>query len=121
MSGFDGLTFSELRKANVDRCETSFHPVNEWNPLEWAGALCGEAGELANICKKMVRQGKRMGDQKSEEYIPAAAEELADVVIYADLLAARLGISLSEAVSKKFNKVSQKLGVNVVLMETDSA
>lgn len=40
-------------------------------------------------------------------------KELADVVIYADLLAARLGISLGDAVRKKFNEVSERVGSDV--------
>lgn len=37
----------------------------------------------------------------------AFADELADVIIYADLIAARLGIDLGDAVRRKFNEVSE--------------
>ena len=38
------------------------------------------------------------------------ADELADVVIYLDILAAQLGIDLGDAVMKKWNKTSEKVG-----------
>jgi hypothetical protein len=27
----------------------------QWSGLEWAGAMCGEAGEAANVAKKLRR------------------------------------------------------------------
>ena len=52
------MTFAELRAANVDeRLRELFHPLEDWNALEWAGAMCGEAGEAANLCKKLRRRG----------------------------------------------------------------
>jgi len=106
------LTFDQLREQNVARCEEVFHKLNRWNHLEWAGAMCGEAGEHANLAKKL----KRLDEADKEKDSPAlraklaaaAVEELADVVIYADLCAARLGMSLGQAVVRKFNKVSRK-------------
>lgn len=98
------LTFDALRRANVERCERSFrHPLTDWSPLEWAGAAAGEMGEAANLCKKL-RRG---------EPIPAAeiGKEIADVVIYLDLLAASLGIDLGYTVAAKFNEVSVRRGV----------
>lgn len=94
------LTFAALRAANVKRCHECFHPLPDWSPLEWAGAMAGEAGEAANLCKKVRRL---------EEVDPAKiGEEIADTIIYADLLAARLGINLEDAVRRKFNAVSRR-------------
>ena len=100
------LTFNGLRKANVVRCESVFHLLNCWSPSEWACALAGEAGETCNAVKTLNR-----GDGTVE----AIAAELADTVIYADLLAARLGIDLGAAVRAKFNEVSEKRGSTVRL------
>jgi hypothetical protein len=69
---------------------------------DWACALAGETGEACNLIKKL-----RRGDAIDTEDI---GKELADVVIYADLLAARLGIDLGEAVVQKFNEVSDRYG-----------
>lgn len=92
------LTFDWLRAANVERCEAVFHRLHEWSPTDWATAAAGEIGELCNLIKKM-----RRGETIDEERV---ASELADCVIYLDLLAARLDIDLGEAVRDKFNRVS---------------
>lgn len=106
-----GLDFSTLRAANVGRCEESFHPLNDWSLPDWATALAGEVGEVCNIVKKLRRVGEaeRVGGGTTpirEELMAKLADELADVVIYADLLAARAGIDLGVAVREKFNLVS---------------
>ncbi len=51
-----GLLFAALRRLNVERVPFFGHTLEGWNPLEWAGALCGEAGEAANIAKKLRRR-----------------------------------------------------------------
>ena len=92
---------ARLREMNVDRCEKSFgHGVDGWNVLEWAGAVCGEAGELANLCKKVRRGDSIMAAEQK------VADEIADCVIYLDLLAAKLDIDLEAAIASKFNRVS---------------
>lgn len=103
----EGLSFDALRAANVKRCEDVFHPLDSWSPQDWACAMAGETGEACNLVKKM-RRG---------EAIPpgSLADELADIVTYADLLAARVGIDLGEAVRRKFNAVSEKRGSEVRL------
>jgi NTP pyrophosphatase (non-canonical NTP hydrolase) len=101
------LTFEELREQNVDRCAAVFHPLAHWSPTDWGCALAGEVGELCNLLKK-ERRGEGLD-------VIAAADELADVVIYADLLAARLGINLSGAVVRKFNEVSRRRGSEILL------
>lgn len=110
----DQLTFAGLREANVRRWEAVFHPVIAWNPAEWGCALTDEAGEAANVCKKVIRgdydrpggNGVWDMDRAREDL----AKELADVVTYADLLAARMGIDLGKAVRDKFDEVSARRG-----------
>lgn len=107
--GYDGvseavrapLTFEALRKANLQRCPEAFHEVDDWTPTDWATAMAGECGEACNLIKKM-----RRGEDVPKEKV---AKELADMVTYADLLAARLRIDLGEAVRAKFNEVSDRL------------
>lgn len=106
------LTFQNLREANVNRCEQVFHPLNSWSPTDWATALAGECGEACNFVKKLRRLDDGGGNdivKTKEEYIADIGEELADAVIYADLLAARLGINLESEIISKFNKVSDKM------------
>lgn len=81
--------------------------MNDWSPVDWTNALAGEAGEACNESKKLKRQDTRRDSSVSvEERTRRLAEELADVVIYADLAAARLGVDLGEAIRTKFNKTS---------------
>ena len=125
------LSFQELRVANLERCNTVFHPVlgiDEWGSSDWAVALAGEVGEACDVVKKMRRKQGAVGrttdlvhgrakDWDSEDMKNALAQELADVIIYADLLAARNGIDLGAAVIHKFNLVSGKVDSDVLLDE----
>lgn len=101
------LTFEELSVTNRRRCEDVSHPLDSWSPTDWATAMAGECGEACNLIKKLRR---------GEEVLPEViGDELADMVIYADLLAQRLGIDLGEAVRAKFNAVSRRRGSGVFL------
>ncbi len=103
------LTFDRLRSANTERCITSYQPIDDWSPNDWLGCLTGEVGELAHLLKEA-----RRGNAVKQEDI---ADELADVAIYLDLLAARLKIDLGKAVARKFNRTSLEVGSNVTLPE----
>ena len=50
------LTIRELQKISEKRTKR-WHPggLEEWSPLEWAGAMAGEAGEACNAAKKLKR------------------------------------------------------------------
>ncbi len=95
-----GFRFSQLREANVLRCEKHFHKLNDWSATDWACALAGEVGELCNFIKK-ARRGQKV---PKEEF----AKEIADVQMYLDLLAASMDIDLADCVIKKFNEVSDR-------------
>lgn len=127
------MILKALRIANVKRCEQVFHSLNNWTPTDWATAMAGECGEACNIVKKMRRIGatpeivnahykywtdrnKALLDYKEySEYVNKLADEIADTIIYADLLAARMGIDLEQAIRNKFNEVSEKRGSSVFL------
>ena len=108
------MTYADLRAVNVTRCERWHGPGSDpWSLADWSNALCGEAGELANVIKKIRRQetgAVNQGDPSMAALKAAAGLELADVVIYADLLAHQLGVDLETVVKAKFNKVSEKYG-----------
>lgn len=110
----NSLTFSILRSTNVARCEEVFHRLRDWTLTDWGCALAGEAGEACNIIKKL-RRGDAVYGEDGALGQKALADELADVVIYCDLLAARAGIDLGKAVVAKFNEVSLKRGATNVL------
>jgi NTP pyrophosphatase (non-canonical NTP hydrolase) len=110
------LTFLRLSEENVHRAcrwHPGFPTDDTWNGADWSNAMCGEAGEAANVVKKLRRHetghhGALDGDEA--ELRNALADELADVVIYADLLAEKYDISLADAIVRKFNVVSERQG-----------
>lgn len=111
----DGLTFNTLRRGNLERLPEFRNQHGKithieddgsgWSDAEWLEAVVGELGEYANLKKK-----ERRGDIKGVAAQQAFADELADVVIYLDILAYRLGIDLGDAVMKKWNVTSKKIG-----------
>lgn len=88
-------------------------------PTDWACAMAGEAGETCNAVKKLRRLesgGNTAKDPQTEaEHVAQIANEIADTIIYCDLLAARLGIDLGEAVREKFNIVSIRMKSTILL------
>ena len=69
------------------------------DPTLFLLALQEELGEVARL---FVRQGRKNAPS-TEEY----EFELADLLIYAAILAEGLGIELESAIREKFNKVSK--------------
>jgi len=104
----DPKPHATLRSANLAR-------QAEWDTdgqitLSYRGnELAGEVGEACNLIKKLERE--RMGIAGSRASVEHLAEELADVIICADLIAMQLGIDLQAAVATKFNKTSEKVGL----------
>lgn len=81
-----------------------------WGPLKnedkvrfLALALCGEAGEFANLIKKDWR-----GDDGIPQRRAKMIEELADVANYAFMLAEALGVDLPQAMLNKLHEVEQR-------------
>ena len=112
----EGKTFP-LRQANIER-------QKEWDvdnqvTIEYRGnELAGECGEACNIIKKIARE--RMGIRGTREGDKGdwLDEELADIIICADLIAMMRGIDLlgeNGAVVKKFNATSEKCGLKTRL------
>ena len=100
----DPLTFQRLRETNVRRCREAFKRcLSDWSLAEWSNAMAGECGEACNLTKKMLR-----GDKGGKRDIKELGKEIADVVVYADLLAAAAGIDLEKAIIEKFNEVSDR-------------
>lgn len=102
-----------LRRANEAR-------QKEWDKdskitLSYRGnELAGEVGEACNIIKKIERE--RLGLPGSRATKDQLAEELADVIICADLIAMDAGIDLMRrAVPAKFNATSRKVGLDTRL------
>lgn len=110
------LSFAKLRSVNAarEREWEAGQPNGEgFSMLFLSNAMGGEAGEAQNVVKKLERE--RLGYAGSRATVADLGEELADVVIYADLLARKAGIDLGAAIIKKFNETSDKLGFETKL------
>lgn len=93
----------------------------EWSGADWSNAMCGEAGEAANVVKKIrrhetgIRGGPRMRERPPdprdrEALIRVLGAELADTFLYLDLLCDYYDIDLQQAIVGKFNRVSDEMG-----------
>jgi NTP pyrophosphatase (non-canonical NTP hydrolase) len=114
----DQLTIRQLQRINTIRA-ARWHAdgLAEWTPMEWAGAMAGEAGEAVNAAKKLRRlekPGTKNPDSRgvftAEEYKLQIGKEAADTVIYAALLCERIGIELQESIQQVFNAKSEECG-----------
>lgn len=106
------LTFDALRAANAQR-QAAWDPEHKITLAHQGNEMAGEAGEACNVIKKLERA--RLGLRGSTDTIEHLAEELADVVICADLIALSAGIDLDPAIRMKFNATSRKVGLEVYL------
>ena len=107
-----GINFDDLRSANIHR-HKEWDTDNRIGLVYRSNEMGGEAGEVMNVCKKIERE--RLGIRGSRDTIEHLAEELADVIICCDLIAAHEGIALSQAVKDKFNKTSVSVGLKTRL------
>ena len=114
------MKINELHATNIERCNR-WHPggIVKWSPLEWAGAMCGEAGEAANAAKKLKRIESKLQNinapRRSLIDVDAAeekvAEECADTILYALILMAREGVIDPEhVIAEVFNRKSEEYG-----------
>lgn len=112
----NGLTFNDLRQANIARLERTekFAKCRTWTRAQWLQALVGELGELANYLKKIDR-----GDYTLQEKHDDVKKELADCQIYLDLLAHVCDVNLGDATIDKFNEVSRRVSADVWLVKGD--
>lgn len=124
------LDLAELCERNVARMHRWHDGGEDWTGADWSNAMCGEAGEAANVVKKLRRietglwdeqkypgdsihsQGiaKLKGEIARAELIDKLADECADVLCYLGLLADHYGIDLAAATVAKFNRVSEAQG-----------
>lgn len=86
-----------VRRANTKGTLVSHNETARFLAL----ALCGEAGELANLMKKEWR-----GDFIPQQEI---ADEMADIRIYLEHLAWMMGVDLDNACQNKLIVVQQRL------------
>lgn len=109
----DGMTtHPTLRSANIAR-QNEWDQDNQISAAYRGNELAGEVGEACNVIKKLERE--RLGILGSRATVGELADELADVLICADLVAMHYGIDLEAAVARKFNATSEKVGLQTRL------
>lgn len=95
------LTFDSYQKQAK---ETAIYPKSA-GVMYPALGLTGEAGEVANKVKKIVRDGYEKSPADWREQI---ASELGDVLWYCAALASDLGLSLGKIATENANKLSSR-------------
>lgn len=120
MEGTGELTFRQLSTANLSRVRR-WHPsgLSEWSPLEWAGAMAGEAGEACNAAKKLKRIDGELANINLEEgrsltnreaACHQVVKEVCDTIIYGALLVQAVGGDLETTLVEVFNRKSEEYG-----------
>jgi NTP pyrophosphatase (non-canonical NTP hydrolase) len=106
------MKFSERNRRRCENCDGFNHALASWSLSDWLTATAGELGEAANVIKKLnrCRDGIPGNTQTEAELRDQLAEELADTVIYLDLLAQAAGLDLETIRDAKFAKTSAKIG-----------
>lgn len=103
------MTLKELMEAADRRNEARYPVCSVWDPMDWAGAMAGEAGECVNKAKKLRFCGEwddRIGQLRDD-----VVAEACDTIWYALILMKQLGVKDPELEMKRvFNEVSRRNG-----------
>ena len=96
---------------------TACYPEAGANPIYPTLGLCGEAGEVADKVKKVLRD---RGGEFSAEVIAALQLELGDVLWYVAQLATELGLELDQVAQANLDKLASRSARNVISGSGDS-
>lgn len=110
--GFDLDAFSAENRTRCEAPDGFNHPLQAWSLSDWMTAALGELGEAANIAKKLnrVRDGIRGNTESEAELRERFGNEVADTLIYLDLLVQSQGLRLAEIVRQTFDAKSATIG-----------
>ena len=99
-------------QAYQERCrETARYPQVGANPIYPTLGLCGEAGEVADKVKKVLRDREGRFDDAVRDDLKL---ELGDVLWYVAQLASELDLSLSEIAEANLAKLASRAARNVI-------
>lgn len=93
------MNFQEYQKLSR---ETALYPDKNNNFIYPTLGLAGEAGEVAEKIKKVMRDKKGIIDLQTKEEIE---KELGDVLWYVAQIATELGLNLDEIADKNIKKL----------------
>lgn len=96
---------------------TARYPDAGANPIYPTLGLSGEAGEVADKVKKVLRD---QGGVFSEEAIDSLKLELGDVLWYVAQLASELGLDLEQIAQANLEKLASRAARNVIAGSGDN-
>ncbi|MBN1963477.1 MAG: nucleoside triphosphate pyrophosphohydrolase family protein [Anaerolineae bacterium] len=96
------LTFTEYQARAAD---TARYPDAGNNPIYPTLGLAGEAGEVCEKVKKVLRD---QGGDFDPGAVAAIKKELGDVLWYVARLAAELGLDLEEVAAENLSKLASR-------------
>jgi len=96
------MTFEEYQKLSR---ETAIYPDKDKNFVYPTLGLVGEAGEVAEKIKKILRDKNSVIDEETKKEL---AKELGDVLWYLSQLITELNLSLDEIASLNIDKLSSR-------------
>ena len=105
------MNFNEYQK--IAR-STAIYP-KEYKVIYPALGLCGEAGEVAEKVKKIVR-----GDDRLNNVTSSIVMELGDVLWYVSALADDLGITLEQVAQWNVDKLQRRMQLNKIKGDGDN-
>lgn len=86
--------------------KTALYPNKDNNFIYPTLGLAGEAGEVAEKIKKVLRDKNGLIDEETKEMIK---KELGDVLWYVSQLATELGLSLDDVAEKNIDKLYDRM------------
>jgi len=96
------MTFQEYQD---EARKTAIYPNKDNNFIYPTLGLAGEAGEVAEKIKKVIRDGNGIVSEEKKEEI---TKELGDVLWYVANLSKELGISLETVVERNIEKLKSR-------------
>jgi NTP pyrophosphatase (non-canonical NTP hydrolase) len=100
MENFTFLEYQEKAK------ETAIYPNLGKNPYYPTLGLVGEAGEIANKVKKIMRDKNGVVDSETKEDIK---KELGDVLWYVSAVASEFQLSMSDIAFANYEKLKKRM------------
>lgn len=96
------MDFKEYQKLSR---ETAFYPDKDNNFIYPTLGLAGEAGEVAEKIKKVLRDDKGVVSQEKKQEL---LKELGDVLWYLAQISTEIGLSLDEVASSNIEKLASR-------------
>ena len=91
--------------------ETALYPQHGANPIYPTLGLCGEAGEVADKVKKVLRDREGRFDQGVRDDL---RHELGDVLWYLAQLCTELDLCLEDVAAANLDKLASRAARNVI-------